>query len=190
MTRPAVAVPATKVGGVVSVNTGASCCAATLTVTVLADVNVPSVITYGKLIAPLKLGAGVKVISPLALTFTVPFGTVITCAMPGVSAVPLMLEMVGLGPSGSLSLNSKFSGTLVASSFMLAMSGCASGASGTGLMVIAMLAGAETAPLLSVAVKGMSTVPLKLAAGLKIRPAACAGVSTVVVSTRVVPSAK
>ena len=150
----------------------------------------PSVITYGKLIVPLKLGAGVKVTAPAALTFTVPLGTAITWAIPGVSAVPLMLKMVGMVPSGSLSLNNKLSGTLAASSFIFAMSGCAIGASGTALMVIAMLAGAETAPLLSVAVKGMLTVPLKLAAGLKIRPAACAGVSTVVVSTRVVPSAK
>ena len=139
---------------------------------------------------PLKLALGVKVIAPPALTFTVPFGTAINCANPGVSSVPLMLKIVGIVPSGSLSLNNKLSGTFVASSLILAISEVATGASGAGLMVIATLTGVETAPPLSVAVNGMLTVPLKLSAGLKIRPAACAGVSTVVVSTGVVPSAK
>ena len=182
---------ASSVTGTISFTaTGASGCAATLTVTELADVNVPSVITYGKLMVPLKLGAGVKVITPLALTLTVPFVTLIICAKPGVSAVPLMLNIVGVVPSGSLSLNNKFSGTLLASSFIFAMSGCAIGASGAGLMVIAILAGVEIAPPLSVAVNGILTLPLKLIAGTKIRPAACAGVSAVVVRTGVMPSAK
>ena len=63
----------------------------------------PSLMTYGKLTVPLKLAAGVKVITPAALTLTVPLVTGIVCATPGVSVVPLMLVTVSGLPSGSLS---------------------------------------------------------------------------------------
>ena len=54
-------------------------------------------------VAELKFAAGVKVITPAAVTFTVPLVTAITCAMPGVKVVPLMLVMLKASPSTSLS---------------------------------------------------------------------------------------
>ena len=39
---------------------------------------------------------------------TVPFGTVMVCAVPGVIAVPLMLLMLKVSPSTSVSLPNKF----------------------------------------------------------------------------------
>ena len=51
------------------------------------------------------------------------------------------------------------------------------GASLTGAMLMVVVAMGEVAPWLSVTVNGMLTVPLKLSAGVKIKPAACAGVS-------------
>ena len=138
--------------------TAASGTAATLIVTLQAIGKVPSVTTYGKLIVPLKLASGVNVIAPDALILIVPLGTEILCGLP-VSATPLILKIVGVVPSGSLSLNNKLSGTLLASSLMLAISELATGASGTGFIIIATLAGAETPPLLSIAIKAMLTVP-------------------------------
>ena len=82
---------------------GASFTGVTVMIWLAVAVAVPSVMTYGKLTLPLKLSAGVKVITPAVLTLTVPLVTAIVCAMPGVKVVPLMLCMLGVVPSISLS---------------------------------------------------------------------------------------
>ena len=51
----------------------------------------------------------------------------------------------------------------------------ATGASFTGVMLKTWVATGEVRPAGSVTVNGMLTVPLKLGAGVKIKPAACAG---------------
>ena len=90
-------------------------------------------------------------------------------------------------PSTSVPVKFTVTGT---SSGLFTLLETATGASFTSLTVITALAAADTAPLLSVTTNGIVTVPLKFGAGLKIKPAACAGVSGVFASTGVVPSAK
>ena len=68
--------------------------------------------------------------------------------------------------------------------------GVAVGPSCTFTTVITSFAGAETFPSLSVTVNGTVTVPLKFAAGLNTRLAACAAVIAVPATTAVTPSAR
>ena len=58
-------------------------------------------------------------------------------------------------------------------------SGLAFGASLTGAILMVVVAMGEVAPWLSLTLKAMLTVPLKLGAGVKMSPAACAGVNGV-----------
>ena len=68
---------------------------------------------------PLKLASGVNVITPVALTFTVPPVTGIACAVPGVKVVPLMLVTVKVSPSRSVSAVSGVKVIAAASSAMV-----------------------------------------------------------------------
>ena len=52
---------------------------------------------------PVKFASGVTVITPVALTLTVPLVTGITCAVPGVSGTPLMLTTLKVSTSRSVS---------------------------------------------------------------------------------------
>ena len=80
---------------------------------------------------PLKFASGVKVISPPALTFTVPFVTGIVCAVPGVKVVPLMLTTLNVPPSESLSNATGFKVIAEPFSCMLYTSSTATGAAFT-----------------------------------------------------------
>ena len=110
----------------------------------------------------LVIGVGV----PIANASGVPSPLVSTCAAVTVSGLP----------SASVSLVSTLPDAGV-SSVTGTVSSLANGASLTGLTVIVALAVGEVVPLLSVTLKGISTVPLKLGAGINWILAACAGVS-------------
>ena len=106
----------------------------------------------------------------------VPAVTVKGAAMPATlnwvtlsCASGVSISLSGVPPVIRLPAAEPLIGTVLAS--LLAI-----GASLTGAMLIAVLTTGEVAPWLSVTVKGMLTVPLKLSAGVKIKPAACTGV--------------
>ena len=63
------------------------------------------------------------------------------------------------------------------------VAGVAVGASLTAVTVMVALATGDVAPLLSVTVNGITTVPLKFAAGTNCMLAACAGVRAVLTGT-------
>ena len=89
----------------------------------------------------------------------------------------------------STSLAAKVTGTCASSNVFL-LADTATGGSFTSVIVNTALAGADVAPLLSVTVNGIVTVPLKLSVGLKIKPAACAAVNGAPAMTGVVPLAR
>ena len=79
---------------------------------------------------------------------------------------------------------------IVVSSLPLTVTATVSGASFTAAIAISTVAGDEGVPLLSVTVKLNDKLPLKLLAGVKTKPDACAGVKFIAVVTAVTPSAK
>ncbi len=76
------------------------------------------------------------------------------------------------------------------SSVAVRVSSIASGLSFCALTVMVAAAVVDVAPPLSVTLNGILTVPLKLSAGVKIKPAACAGVNAEFATTGVTPSAR
>ena len=105
--------------------------------------------------------------------------------------MPLMVNCVTVSglPSTSVSLASTLP-VAVVSSVTTTVSSTATGRSLTGFTVMVAVAAGDVAPLLSVTVNGIFTVPLKFAAGINTKPAACTGVNIVVISTGVTPPAK
>ena len=95
-------------------------------------------------------------------------------------------------PSTSVSLPNNVALLIVnvVSSAAAITSSIATGASFCGLTVIVVVAVGEVVPPSSVMLKAILAVPLKFGAGVKIKPAAWAGVNAEFATTGVTPSAK
>ena len=121
--------------------------------------------------APVTPGAAVKVSVPSPLTTTLPS-----------AADTVALVTVSGSLSASLSLPSTATVT-GAWATVLELSLTASGGSLTGVICNCTVAGAETAPSLSVTVKVNEVLPFQFGFGRKTRVAACAGVSSAPTAT-------
>lgn len=66
---------------------------------------------YGNPVGPVYNGSGIKLMTPVLLTVTIPLGTSILCATPEVSVTPLILVILSICPLGSVSLSNRSSTT-------------------------------------------------------------------------------
>ena len=119
---------------------------------------------YGNPVGPVYNGSGIKLMTPVLLTVTIPLGTSILCATPEVSVTPLILVILSICPLGSVSLSNRSSTTGIFAG-VVALS---SNAIGLELRILICTIVSSVLPRVSVIVYGKITGPTNHGSGVNV----------------------